>query len=80
MSETNIPEIDFEATLKELENLVQQMESGDLGLEESLAAFERGVKLTRRCQAALQNAELRVRALTENDDFEDLDTEHLSEP
>ena len=80
MSETNIPEIDFEATLKELENLVQQMESGDLGLEESLAAFERGVKLTRRCQAALKNAELRVRALTENDDFEDLDTEHLSEP
>ena len=80
MSETNIPEIDFEATLKELENLVQQMESGDLGLEESLTAFERGVKLTRRCQAALKNAELRVRALTENDDFEDLDTEHLSEP
>ena len=77
---TDVPEIDFEATLKELENLVKQMESGDLGLEESLAAFERGVKLTRKCQAALKNAELRVRVLTENDDFEDLDPEPLSEP
>ena len=80
MSETNVPDIDFEATLKELENLVKQMESGDLGLEESLAAFERGVKLTRQCQAALKNAELRVRVLTENDEFEDLDTEPVSEP
>ena len=80
MTETDVPEIDFEATLKELENLVKQMESGDLGLEESLAAFERGVKLTRKCQAALKNAELRVRVLTENDDFEDLDPEPLSEP
>lgn len=80
MTETNGPDIDFEATLKELENLVKQMESGDLGLEESLAAFERGVKLTRQCQAALKNAELRVRVLTENDEFEDLDTEPVSEP
>ncbi len=80
MSEPNTPDIDFEATLKELEELVKRMESGELGLEASLAAFERGVKLTRQCQAALRNAELRVRALTENDDFEDLDAEQLGEP
>ncbi len=80
MTESTAPEIDFEATLKELEELVKQMESGELGLEESLSAFERGVKLTRQCQAALKNAELRVRALTENDDFEDLDAEHPGEP
>ncbi len=80
MSETKPPEVDFEATLQELENLVKQMESGELGLEESLAAFERGVKLTRRCQAALRSAELRVRALSANDEFEDLDTERLGEP
>ncbi len=55
MSESNAPDIDFEATLRELEELVQRMESGDLGLEESLAAFERGVKLTRQCQAALKS-------------------------
>ena len=80
MSEPKTPELDFEATLKELEDLVKRMESGELGLEESLAAFERGVQLTRRCQAALKNAELRVRALTDNDEFEDLDPERLSEP
>ena len=80
MNESAAPEIDFEATLKELEALVKRMESGELGLEESLKAFERGVKLTRQCQAALKNAELRVRALTDNDEFEDLDAERLGEP
>ena len=80
MTDSTDTEIDFETTLKELEALVKQMESGDLGLEDSLKAFERGVRLTRQCQAALKNAELRVRALTENDDFEDLDTEPLGEP
>ena len=80
MAESTNPDVDFEATLKELEDLVRQMESGDLGLEDSLKAFERGVKLTRQCQAALKNAELRVRALTGDDDFEDLDTEQLGEP
>ena len=45
MTESTAPEIDFEATLKELEELVRRMESGELGLEESLKAFERGVKL-----------------------------------
>ena len=80
MTESATPQVDFEAMLKELEDLVKQMESGDLGLEDSLKAFERGVALTRQCQAALKNAELRVRALTENNDFEDLDTEQLGEP
>ena len=56
--------LDFEATLSELETLVERMESGDLSLEDSLAAFERGVKLTRECQSALSEAELRVKTLT----------------
>lgn len=64
--------VDFEAALAELEGLVTKMESGDLSLEESLAAFERGVALTRQCQAALQSAELRVKALTQEGDEEDL--------
>ena len=55
--------LDFEAALAELEALVQRMETGSLSLEDSLAAFERGVQLTRQCQTALQQAELRVRAL-----------------
>lgn len=55
---------EFETSLDELELLVNQMESGDLSLEESLQAFERGVALTRSCQKALKTAELRVQALT----------------
>ena len=65
--------IDFEQALAELEALVERMETGELTLEESLKAFERGVKLTRRCQAALQAAELKVKALTEGNTLEDLD-------
>lgn len=75
MSEPQPPDIDFEAALKELEGLVRQMESGELGLEESLAAFERGVQLTRQCQTALKNAELRVQALSESGEREDLELE-----
>ena len=72
-------ELDFEAALAELEQLVDQMEGGDLTLEASLAAFERGVKLTRQCQAALRNAELKVQKLTQNDTLEDLDLEDLND-
>ena len=64
--------IDFEATLAELEELVGKMEAGSLSLEESLAAFERGIKLTRECQSALRSAELRIRALTQEGDELDL--------
>ena len=60
--------VDFEASLAELEALVAEMESGSLGLEDSLAAFERGVHLTRACQAALRTAELRIKALTQDGD------------
>ena len=59
--------VDFEAALEELEQLVQRMETGELSLEESLKAFERGVVLTRDCQKALKDAELRIQALTETD-------------
>ena len=55
--------IDFESSLAQLEQLVEQMEEGDLSLEESLKAFESGVKLTRECQQALQDAEQKVEVL-----------------
>ena len=71
--------LDFETTLKQLEDLVAQMESGELGLEESLKAFERGVKLTRDCQTALKNAELKVQTLTDDDRLEDLDLDDLDD-
>ena len=55
--------LDFEQSLQQLESLVEAMENGDLGLEESLKAFEKGVALTRACQLALDNAEQRVNLL-----------------
>jgi exodeoxyribonuclease VII small subunit len=56
---------DFEEALAELESIVDTLEKGDLTLEESLTAFERGVNLTRTCQKALDQAEQKVRILTE---------------
>lgn len=58
---------DFEHALAELESLVQRMEQGDLSLEDSLAAFQRGVELTRACQQALTEAEQRVEILLDRD-------------
>jgi exodeoxyribonuclease VII small subunit len=54
---------DFEQALAELEALVGRLERGDLPLEEALKAFERGVALTRHCQAALQAAQQKVEIL-----------------
>lgn len=53
----------FEESLASLESLVSAMEEGELSLEESLQAFEKGIRLTRECQAALQNAEQKVQVL-----------------
>ncbi len=55
----------FEASLEKLESLVEQMESGDLSLDESLKLFEEGIKLTRECQQALATAEQKVNQLME---------------
>lgn len=59
------PVADFEQSLDALEQLVEQMERGDMSLEDSLAAYERGVGLYRKCQTALEQAELRVRLLSD---------------
>ncbi|HFD88240.1 MAG TPA: exodeoxyribonuclease VII small subunit [Gammaproteobacteria bacterium] len=56
---------DFEQSMKALEQLVERLENGDLTLEESLQEFERGMVLTRQCQTLLEEAEQRVRILTE---------------
>lgn len=55
----------FEKSLAELEKLVERMESGEQNLEDALKDFERGIELTRQCQGALQEAELKVRKLLE---------------
>ena len=55
----------FEKSLEQLEQLVEQMEAGDLSLEESLNTFEKGIKLTRECVQALAQAEQRIKLLVE---------------
>ena len=65
---------DFETALEKLEELVSSMEEGDLSLEDSLQAFEKGIKLTRECQTALKRAEQKVQMLiSENGDTKDLE-------
>ena len=63
MASKQQPEFNFEEALEELERLVSSMEEGELSLEDSMMAFERGIKLTRDCQTALQKAEQKVQIL-----------------
>jgi exodeoxyribonuclease VII small subunit len=69
----------FEASLKELEQIVKQLEDGDLELEESLKLFEDGVRLSRECRERLTNAERRIEVLMKEADgslgLQEIDTE-----
>lgn len=65
MSDTD--ELSVEETLAQLQSLIEKMEGDDLPLEDSLAAFERGIALTRRAQRALTEAEQKVKLLLERD-------------
>jgi exodeoxyribonuclease VII small subunit len=57
-------DITFESALQRLEQVVDQLEAGNLGLEESLKVFEEGVSLARRCAKYLDEAEKRIELLT----------------
>ncbi len=57
----------FETSLKELERIVRRLEDGDLALEDSLKLFEDGVKLSRECQARLDQAERRIEVLLKDE-------------
>ncbi|TBU78730.1 exodeoxyribonuclease VII small subunit [Pseudomonas daroniae] len=59
--------LDFEQSLTDLQTLVERLENGELSLEESLSAFEQGIRLTRDCQASLTQAEQKVQILLERD-------------
>ena len=60
--DTRAPQ-DFESALKELEALVFDMENADLGLEDSLAAYKRGMELSGFCQKKLEDAEAQIKVL-----------------
>lgn len=61
---------DFEKALQQLEKIVNAMETGELGLEDSLNQFEQGIKLAKNCQDTLSNAESRVEQLIEKNGLE----------
>jgi len=77
MTDQRRPRIDLEKALAELEEIVEQLESGDLPLEKSLKQFERGVRLSRECQSALKDAEQRVQILMDSE-LKNLDPETLA--
>ena len=64
---------DLEKSLTQLEEIVQELEEGDIPLEQALKQFEKGVKLSRDCQTALRAAEQRVKILLEGE-LKDLET------
>ncbi len=59
--------IKFEESLKKLEEIVEELERGDLTLDESLTRYENGIKLYKQCLALLESAERRVQILTKNE-------------
>ena len=72
MSKAGKRQPDLEKSLAELEKIVATLEEGDIPLEQALKQFEKGIKLSRDCQTALQSAEQRVQVLM-NGDLEDFD-------
>lgn len=66
------PTLDFETTLKELEEIVNRLETGDLPLEETLNEFETAVKLVQQGQERLQKAEQRIQILLQKNEHADL--------
>jgi len=63
----------LEKSLESLEKIVDELESGDLPLEQAMQKFEEGIKLTRSCQAALREAEQKVEILMEGASGDELD-------
>ena len=71
--------INLEKALTDLEEIVEELESGDLPLEKAMKKFEEGSKLTRNCQAALKEAEQKVEILLKSAGGEDLEEFEVEE-
>ena len=68
--------LNFESTLSEIEKIIESLEEGDLSLEDSIEAYEKGISLTKACQKMLSDAELKINKLSSKDgekiSFEDI--------
>ena len=67
MSPTKKNNKSIEARLSELEAILEELESGDLELDQALRRFEQGVKLSRECQKTLEDAEMKIKILMDNE-------------
>ncbi len=63
---TGTTDTDFEASLKKLEQIVRELESGDVGLNESLNRFEEGIILYKQCRETLETAEKKIKILSDS--------------
>lgn len=70
-SKQQTDEPDFETAVAQVEELIDRIERGEIGLEESVAAYERGVKLIGRCRGILDTAEQKITELTQSADSTD---------
>ena len=64
MTDTPVDQMTFEQAMKELEAVVGQLERGDVALDQSIALYERGAALKKRCEDELKRAEEKVAAIT----------------
>ncbi|RLK03513.1 exodeoxyribonuclease VII small subunit [Ruegeria conchae] len=64
MTDTPVEQMTFEQAMKELEAVVGQLERGDVALDQSIALYERGAALKKRCEDELKRAEEKVAAIT----------------
>ncbi|ATF19940.1 exodeoxyribonuclease VII small subunit [Phaeobacter gallaeciensis] len=62
--ETPVEELSFEQAMRALETVVDQLERGDVALDASIALYDRGAKLKKRCEDELKRAEEKVAAIT----------------
>ncbi len=73
---SDIQEMDFESALKELENVVRELEVGENGLEQSIQSYTRGTLLKRHCENKLKEAQLRIDKIVVND-TDDIEIEEM---
>ena len=76
---TSPKKFNLEKSLTDLENIVDELESGDLPLEKAMKKFEEGIKLTRGCQTALKDAEQKVEILLKSAGGEELEDFEVDE-
>ena len=67
MTKTKKENQSIEQSLSQLENILEELENGELELDQALQKFEEGIKLSRQCQKTLEEAEMKIKILMDNE-------------